>query len=66
MEPFPSHSYDGGLFDKRRCLLVDRALTGSLDGKTVEMDGDGTRVYRTTSDPRLQSGIKHSSMSNWE
>ncbi len=44
MEPFPTHSYDGGLFEARRCLLVDRALTGSLDGRTVEMEGDGTQA----------------------
>ena len=44
VEPFPTHSYDGGLFQARRCLLVDRALTGSLDGRTVEMDGDGTHA----------------------
>ena len=43
VEPFPTHSFDGGLFQTRRCLLVDRALTGSLDGRTVEMDGDGTQ-----------------------
>ena len=43
VEPFPTHSYDGGLFQARRCLLVDRALTGSLDGRTVEMEGDGTQ-----------------------
>lgn len=44
VEPFPTHSYDGGLFEARRCLLVDRALTGTLDGKTVEMEGDGTHA----------------------
>ena len=44
VEPFPTHSYDGGLFEARRCLLVDRALTGTLDGKTVEMEGDGTHT----------------------
>ena len=42
VEPFPTHSYEGGNFEQRRCLLVDRALTGSLDGKTVAMEGDGT------------------------
>jgi hypothetical protein len=42
VEPFPTHSYEGGQFGARRCLLVDRALTGSLDGKVVAMEGDGT------------------------
>ena len=42
VEPFPTHSYEGGNFEVRRCLLVDRALTGSLDGKVVAMEGDGT------------------------
>ena len=42
VEPFPTHSFEGGNFAQRRCLLVDRALTGSLDGQTVAMEGDGT------------------------
>ena len=56
VEPFPENGPTRGSFTNRTCTLVARALTGSIDGQAVRMDGaDAQSMKLNLADVRRDS-----------